>query len=38
MMNAVAKRIRVLLALGCLLAMWPMTAAAAPGAGASGRL
>ena len=33
MMNAIAKRIRVMLALGCLLAIWPMTAAATPGAG-----
>ena len=32
-MNAIANRLRVLLALGCLLAMWPMAAAAAPGAG-----
>ena len=33
MMNAVAKPHRVLLALACALAMWPMTASAAPGAG-----
>ena len=31
--NAIAKRLRVLFALGCLLAMSSMTAAAAPGAG-----
>ena len=31
--NAIAKRLRVLLALGCLLAMPSVTAAAAPGAG-----
>ena len=30
---AIANRLRVLLALGCLLAMWPMAAVAAPGAG-----
>ena len=33
MMNAIAKRLRALLALGCLLAMSPMAALAAPGAG-----
>ena len=33
MMNAIAKRLRALLALGCLLAMSPMTAFAAPDAG-----
>ena len=33
MMNVIAKRLGVLLALGCLLALWPMTAAAAPKAG-----
>ena len=33
MMNAIAKRLRALLALGCLLAMIATTAAAAPGAG-----
>ena len=32
-MNVIAKRLGVLLALGCLLALWPMTAAAAPKAG-----
>ena len=33
MMNVIAKRLGVLLALGCLSALWPMTAAAAPKAG-----
>ena len=32
-MNAIANRLRVLLALGCVLAMWPMGAVAAPAAG-----
>ena len=33
MMNAIAKRLRALFALGCLLAMSPMAALATPGAG-----